>query len=83
MSMEYCCQVGMASNIDPGSKIQICKVDVSKRASCGDLLGNPVYCPITPGKGAELCLCNEIVLQTYHRKLDISGHDSNEESLRS
>lgn len=42
-------QVGVASLIDPGSKIQVCKVDVSKRASCGDLLGNTLPCPVSPG----------------------------------
>lgn len=42
-------QVGMASLVDPGSKIQVCKVDVTKRSSCGDLLGNPLPCPVSPG----------------------------------
>lgn len=44
-----CLQVGMASLLDPGSKIEVCKVDVTKRASCGDFLGNPLLCPISPG----------------------------------
>ena len=39
----------MASLITPGSVIQMCKVDVTKRASCGNLLGNPLLCPISPG----------------------------------
>lgn len=39
----------MASLIDQGSKIDVCKVDVTKRASCGDLLGNTLPCPLTPG----------------------------------
>lgn len=42
-------QVGVASLIDPGSRINVCKVDVTKRASCGDLLGNSLPCPISPG----------------------------------
>ena len=39
----------MASLIDQGSKIDVCKVDVTKRASCGDLLGNTLPCPVSPG----------------------------------
>ena len=49
-------QITVPSEIDPGSKINICKVDVTKRQSCGDILGNPVYCILSNGANGALLL---------------------------
>ena len=49
LKMVWHMQVTMASLIDPGSKIDVCKVDVTQRQSCGDFLGNTLPCTLSPG----------------------------------
>lgn len=47
-------QVTMSSLVDTGSKIDVCKVSVTKRQSCGDFLGNTLPCTVSPGyRGAS------------------------------
>lgn len=55
----------MASLIDPGSKIDVCKVDINARQSCGDFLGNTLPCTISPGyRGNTFLFWVSILWQT-------------------